>query len=46
MVSTNLCDEFKEYGKECQLQIFKVMKFTFKTKFNHLLLSITFKDKF
>ena len=32
--------------KNSNFKIFKVMNFMFKTIFNHLLLSITFNDKF
>ena len=39
-------DEFKEYEKKFNFKIVKVVKSTSKTRLNHLLLSITFNDKY
>ena len=37
---------FKEYERKIQITIVKVMKFTSKTRLNHLLLRINFDDKY
>ena len=39
-------NEFKEHEKNSDFKILKVMKFIFKSKFNHVLLSIKYNDNF
>ena len=39
-------NDFKEYDKNSNFKIFKVMKSIFKSKFNHVLLNINYNDKF